>query len=184
MSAEHLCARKHCTKAFIHVNFCNISVYLPRDSIISTFFFCLSFPEEIILHNRSVLLLKPRWLLILYITVVESTLGKQRISELTLLLQWCSILLWNSRACTGFVLFCHYNPFLDTEQKGPCWFCILVLKPSSSVAGDFLCFREISPGRGMLPMLHEKASEDKVMRFLEHGIAKSMGCHGPLPSYL
>lgn len=41
------------------VNFCNIFVYLSYDSIMSTFFFCLSFPEVIILQNRSILLLKP-----------------------------------------------------------------------------------------------------------------------------
>lgn len=55
-------------KAMLHqsihsrVNFCNISVYLSYDSIISTFFFCLSFPEVIILQNRYISLSKPAML--------------------------------------------------------------------------------------------------------------------------
>lgn len=82
-------------------NFCNISVYLLCDSTMSTFFFYLSFPEVIMLQNRSIL--KPAMLTYF----IRNSYREDRWKIENFRAQCCSILLWNSRAYTGFVLLSH-----------------------------------------------------------------------------
>lgn len=136
------------------VNFCNISAYLSSDSIISTFFFCLSFPEVIILQHRSILLLKPAMLTYFIYSSYREDRWKTEFQSShyccstavfcsgtsgPILVLCCSpinTLFWtrNSRAHVGF-MFLYWNPLL------------------SPVPGHFLYFREISPGLGVLPYI-------------------------------